>query len=92
MQHQIEIREWDTIPYPNNWSQEIFLVRGPIQFHTLPGLLHSWAALPNSCPSVLRAKQGGSLYHFYEGLWYDLAGDQTHDLPDVLFYNKSYDT
>ena len=24
--------------------------------------------------------QGGSLYHFYDGLWYDLAGTQTHDL------------
>ena len=22
-----------------------------------------------------------SLYHFYDGLWYDLAGTQTHDLP-----------
>ena len=32
------------------------------QFNTLPGLLDSWAALP---------MQGGSLYHFYDGLWYD---------------------
>ena len=36
------------------------------QFHTLPGLLDSWAALPNSNPNALRAMQGGSLYHFYE--------------------------
>ena len=41
------------------------------QFHTLPGLLDSWAALPNSYPNALRAMQGGSLYHFYDGLWYD---------------------
>ena len=46
------------------------------QFHTLPGLLDSRAAL-----SDLRAKQGGSLYHFYDGLWYDPAGRRTHDLP-----------
>ena len=38
------------------------------QFHTLPGLLDSWAALPNSYPNALRAMQGGSLYHFYDGL------------------------
>ena len=25
--------------------------------------------------------QGGSLYHFYDGLWYDLAERRTHDLP-----------
>ena len=50
------------------------------QFHTLPGLLDSRAAPPNSYPYALRAMQGGSLYHFY-GLWYDLAGTQTHDLP-----------
>ena len=51
------------------------------QFHTLPGLLDSWAALPNSYPNALRAMQGGSLYHFYDGLWYDLAERRTHDLP-----------
>ena len=38
------------------------------QFHTLPGLLDSRAALPNSNPNALRAMQGGSLYHFYDGL------------------------
>ena len=51
------------------------------QFHTLPGLLDSRAALPNSYPSALRAMQGGSSYHFYDGLWYDPAGRRTHDLP-----------
>ena len=51
------------------------------QFHTLPGLLDSWAALPNSYPNALRAMQGGSLYHFYDGLWYDPADMRTHDLP-----------
>ena len=40
------------------------------QFHTLPGLLDSWAALPNSYPNALHAMKGGSLYHFYDGLWW----------------------
>ena len=43
------------------------------QFHTLPHLLDSWAALPNYYPNALRAMQGGSLYHFYDGLLYDPA-------------------
>ena len=47
------------------------------QFHTLPGLLDSRVALPNA----LRSMQGGSLYHFYDGLWCDPAGRRTHDLP-----------
>ena len=51
------------------------------QLHTLPGLLDSLAALSNSDPNALRAMQGGSLYHFYDGLWYDPAGTRTHDLP-----------
>ena len=51
------------------------------QFHTLPGLLESWAALPNSNPSACMPKQGGSLYHFYDGLWYDPAERRTHALP-----------
>ena len=50
------------------------------QFHTLPGLLDSWAALPNSNPNACVPMQGGSLYHFYDGLWYDPAERQTHDL------------
>ena len=32
------------------------------QFHTLPGLLDSWAALPNSYPNACMPMQGGSLY------------------------------
>ena len=51
------------------------------QFHTLPGLLESRAALPNSYLNALRAMHGGSLYHLYDGLWYDPAGRRTHDLP-----------
>ena len=30
------------------------------QFHTLPGLLDSWAALPNSYPNACMPMQGGS--------------------------------
>ena len=51
------------------------------QFHTLPGLLDSWAALSNSYPNALRAMQGGSLYNFYDGLRYDPAENQTQNLP-----------
>ena len=35
------------------------------QFRTLPGLLDSRAALPNSNPNACMPMQGGSLYHFY---------------------------
>ena len=51
------------------------------QFHTLPSLLDSRAALPNAYPNTLCAMQGGSLYHFYDGLWYDPTERRTHDLP-----------
>ena len=51
------------------------------QYHTLPSLLDNWAALPNSNPNACVLMQGGSLYHFYDGLWYDPAERQTHDLP-----------
>ena len=51
------------------------------QFHTLPGLLDSRAALSNSYPNALRAMQGGSLCNCYDGFWYDPAGRRTHDLP-----------
>ena len=51
------------------------------QFHTLPGLLDSWASLPNSNPNACVPMQGSSLYHFYDGLWYDPAERRTHDLP-----------
>ena len=51
------------------------------QFHTLPGLLDSWAALPNSNPNACMPMQGGSLYYFHDGLWCDSAERRTHDLP-----------
>ena len=51
------------------------------QFHTLPGLLDSWAALPNSNPNACVPLQEGSLHHFYDGLWYDPTERRTHDLP-----------
>ena len=59
------------------------------QFHTLPGLLDSWAALPNSYPNAYMPMQGGSLYHFYDGLWYDPAERRTHDLPWRTCYRLS---
>ena len=34
------------------------------QFHTLPSLLDSWAALPNSNPNACVPMQGVSLHHF----------------------------
>ena len=38
------------------------------QFHSLLGFLDSWAALPNSNPNACMPKQGGSLYHFNDGM------------------------
>ena len=29
----------------------------------------------------MRAKEGGSMYNFYRGFWYDPAGTRTHDVP-----------
>ena len=34
-----------------------------------------------SNPNAYMPMQGGSLYHFYDGLWYDPAERRTHDLP-----------
>ena len=51
------------------------------QFHTLPCLLDSWAALQNTYPNACMPMHGGSLYHFYDGLWYDPTERRTHDLP-----------
>ena len=55
------------------------------QFHTLPGLLDSWAALPNSNPNACTptCMQGGSLYHFYDGLWYDPADKRVIAIPHL---------
>ena len=50
------------------------------QFHTLGGLLDSQAALSNSYPNACVPMQGGSLYLFYDGLWYDPAGTRNHNL------------
>ena len=44
------------------------------QFHTLPYFLDSRAVLPNLYHNALRATQGGSLFHFYDGLWYGIHG------------------
>ena len=48
------------------------------QFHTLPGLLDRWAALSNSYPNACMPMQGGNLYHFYDGLWFDPAKPTTY--------------
>ena len=54
------------------------------RFHTLIisllGLLDSRAALSNSYPNACMPMQGGSLYHFCDGFWYDPAGPRTYDL------------
>ena len=47
------------------------------QFHTLPSLLDSRAALSNSDPNACMPMQGGSLYHFYDGLWYESVETRT---------------
>ena len=57
------------------------------QFHTLP----SRAALSNSYPNALRAMQGGKLYHFYDGLWYDPAGTRTTN-GDNAVHKQSHPT
>ena len=51
------------------------------QFHTLPGLLDSQAALSNSNPNARVPMQGGSLYHFYDGLW--LPDREANSRPTV---------
>ena len=58
------------------------------QFHTLPGLLDSWAALPNSYPNACMPMQGGSLYNFYDGLWYDPAG--YYKVGDYVLFTDDY--
>ena len=55
------------------------------QFHTLPGLLDSWAALPNSNPNTCMPMQGGSLYHFYDGPWYD-PNSNNNNMKLTLLY------
>ena len=84
----VDIIVWFRNPGPGYDTLLLRLIPGDLlsafphrQFHTLPGLLDSRAALSNSYPNALRAIQGGSLYHFHDGLWYDPAGRRTHDLP-----------
>ena len=44
-------------------------------------LINIQVPLLNSCTnSLMHAMQGGSLYHLYDGLWYDQAGMRIHDL------------
>ena len=57
------------------------------QFHTLPGLLDSLDALQNPYPNALRAKQGGSLCHFYDGLWYENQLRIINDHRKVIVIN-----
>ena len=54
------------------------------QFHTLPGLLDSWAALPNSYPNACMPMQGGSLYHFYDGLENGSQGSRFQSIDKIL--------
>ena len=77
----------DTNPGPGYDTLLLRMIPGDLlsacphrHFHTLPSLLDSRAALSGSYPNVLRAKQGGSLYHFYDGFWYDPTRRQTQDL------------
>ena len=42
------------------------------QFNTLPGHLQS-GCTAKTPTKAMHAKQGDSLYHFYDGLWYDLT-------------------
>ena len=55
--------------------EDLFIACPHRQFHTLPGLLERRAALSNSYPNT------GSLYHFYNDLWYDPAGERLRYLP-----------
>ena len=43
------------------------------QFHTIPGLVHIRAALPNFYPNACMPSRG-NLYQFSDGLWYDRLG------------------
>ena len=54
------------------------------QFQTLPGLLDIRAALSDSNPNALLAMQGGSLYHFYDGLRYDPAGHASRNEERII--------
>jgi len=61
-----------------------------VQVHPLDMTSVCRRALPSIQPLLLSAKQGGIGFHFYS-LWYDSAGDRTHDLPisGQALYNKA---
>ena len=53
------------------------------QFHTLPGLLDTRAALLT--PTLTHECQAGRQFvPFYDGLWYDQAWAQTCNLPHLM--------
>ena len=60
-------------------SQAYFL-KGGISFFEDFSLTNSRGALLNSNLNPLRSMQGGSLYQFYDGFWYNPTGTRTHDL------------
>ena len=41
----------------------------------------TWPFKQSGCTVKLQPNQGGSLYHFYDGLWYDMARAWTRNLP-----------
>ena len=76
----------DINPGPGYDTLPLRLIQGDLlsahphrQFHTLPGFLD--IRLSNYNTNALRAMQGGSLYHIYDGLWYDPARRRTHAIP-----------
>ena len=51
------------------------------QLHTLCSLFDSRATLSNSYPNACMPSREAILYHFHDGLWYDIAGVRTSGLP-----------
>ena len=72
----------DTNLEPGHDNLLLLFIPGDL-LSTCPHRHFTHIALLNSYvyPNALRAMQRGSLYHFYDGLWYDSTGVQTHDLP-----------
>ena len=69
------MRDRDTIPY----SQEIFEMHVPIDSCThYPAFTQSGCTV-KPLPKRMRTVQGGSLYHFYDSLWYDLCQEGNFD-------------
>ena len=67
----------------------LFGIEGHVALDRNPGpgyntLLLLLVRLHYQTPTItlyMRAMQGGSLYHFYDGLWDDPVGTRTQDLP-----------